>query len=749
MLCSRCNKNVAVIFITRMEGGKSVNEGLCMPCAKSLGINPMQQLAGSFDMGEMENLENQMMQLMESVPEDMDLQDNTDPSNPFSGLMNFFGGITPKKSDEEKTDKKGKKQAEKKKKLLDTYGTNLTAKAKANLVDMVVGRDREIERLVQILNRRTKNNPALLGEPGVGKTAIAEGFADRIAKGNVPEKLLDKEVYLLDFTAIVAGTQYRGQFEARLKGIIEETKKLGNIILVIDEMHNIVGAGDAEGAMSAANILKPALSRGEIQVIGATTLSEYRKHIEKDSALERRFQTVIVEEPSPTETIEVLKGIRGYYEKYHRVKISDEVIAAAVFLSKRYITDRFLPDKAIDLIDEAGSRANLKNAVLAALARKEKQLDELKNQTENNSDNKEDAEVDYEKIAQLKTQECALCDEIENLKLQLKDAELTADDIAYVVEEWTKIPVKKITQAETDRLLNLEKSLHKNIIGQNDAVSAVSRAIRRNRASLSKKLRPVSFIFVGPTGVGKTELVKQLASELFDSEDALIRVDMTEYMEKHSVSKLIGSPPGYVGYDDAGQLTEKVRRKPYCVVLFDEIEKAHPDVLNILLQILDDGKVTDSHGKSVSFENTVIVMTSNAGSDWKGSGIGFTESTTKQNQDKVHRALKAIFKPEFLNRVDEIVVFDRLSEDEMTQILNLMLSELADMLSAKGITLSVSSDAKRLIVQAAYEENLGARPLRRLISRKIEDKLSEMIIKGDHTGNVNVTVKDGDIVCEK
>ena len=754
MLCSRCNKNVAVIFVTRMEGGKTVNEGLCMPCAKELGINPMQQLAGSIDPAEMENLESQMMEMMEISPDGMAFEiDGDDPSNPFAGIMNFFGGFPHKKQEdsekEKKDEKKDKKHSEKKKKLLDTYGTNLTAKAKAGLVDMVVGRDREIERLVQILNRRTKNNPALLGEPGVGKTAIAEGFADRIAKGTVPEKLLDKEVYLLDFTAIVAGTQYRGQFEARLKGIIEETKKLGNIILVIDEMHNIVGAGDAEGAMSAANILKPALSRGEIQVIGATTLAEYRKHIEKDSALERRFQTVIVEEPSPAETIEVLKGIKEYYEKYHKVKISDEVIVAAVLLSKRYITDRFLPDKAIDLIDEAGSRANLKNAILAELARTEKKLAALNAQMEEESNAETDeAEVDYEKIAQFKTQECALKSEIDNLKSQLEDVELTTDDIAYVVEEWTKIPVKKITQAETDRLLNLETRLHERIIGQNDAVSAVSRAIRRNRASLSKKLRPASFIFVGPTGVGKTELVKQLATELFDSEDALIRVDMTEYMEKHSVSKLIGSPPGYVGYDDAGQLTEKVRRKPYCVVLFDEIEKAHPDVLNILLQILDDGRITDSHGKLVSFENTVIVMTSNAGSDWKGSGIGFTESTSKQNKDKVHRALKAIFRPEFLNRVDEIVVFDRLNKEEMRKILGLMLDELSDMLDGKSIKLSVSDNAKDLLVSEAVEEHLGARPLRRLISRKIEDKLSEMIIRGNHNGNVSITEKDGEIVCE-
>ena len=753
MLCTRCNKNVAVIFVTRMEGGKTINEGLCMPCARELGINTMQQMAGGLDMGDMENLEAQMMDMFENADGSPD-----DGGNPLASfLSNMFGGFPPASPENgiesnEKAEKKdkGKDKHEKKKKLLDTYGTNLTAKAKNGQVDMVVGRDREIERLVQILNRRTKNNPALLGEPGVGKTAIAEGFAERIVSGNVPEKLLDKEVYLLDFTAIVAGTQYRGQFEARLKGIIEETKKLGNIILVIDELHNIVGAGDAEGAMSAANILKPALARGEIQVIGATTLTEYRKFIEKDSALERRFQTVIVEEPSPEETVEVLRGIKGYYENYHKVKISDEVINTAVNLSRRYITDRFLPDKAIDLIDEAGSRANLKNAILVQIARTEKELVTLTAQIEeeNTPSEEENTEQNYEKLAELKTRECTLRQEIENLKEQLSDVSLTPDDIAYVVESWTKIPVQRITQAETERLLGLEERLHKRIIGQNEAVSAVSRAIRRNRAALSKKLRPASFIFVGPTGVGKTELVKQLATELFDSEDALIRVDMTEFMEKHSVSKLVGSPPGYVGYDDAGQLTEKVRRKPYCVVLFDEIEKAHPDVLNIMLQILDDGRITDSHGKVVSFENTVIVMTSNAGSDWKGSGIGFAESISKQNKEKVNRALKTIFRPEFLNRVDEIIVFDELNHSEMKEILELMLSELSEMLENKGIALSVTDEVKEILVNEAVREHLGARPLRRLIGRKIEDKIADIIISGSYKNEVTILMKDGEIICE-
>ena len=760
MLCTRCNKNVAVIFVTRMEGGKTINEGLCMPCARELGINTMQQMAGGLDLGDMESLESQMMEMMqgmEGTEFPVGGEDGSD-MGPFAGfLSNFFGGFPHKEAGEEniadknpKDKKKDKKATEKKKKLLDAYGTNLTAKAKNGEVDMVVGREREIERLVQILNRRTKNNPALLGEPGVGKTAIAEGFAERIVSGKVPEKLLDKEVYLLDFTAIVAGTQYRGQFEARLKGIIEETKKLGNIILVIDELHNIVGAGDAEGAMSAANILKPALARGEIQVIGATTLTEYRKFIEKDSALERRFQSVIVEEPSPEETIEVLRGIKGYYENYHKVKIPDEVINTAVNLSRRYITDRFLPDKAIDLIDEAGSRANLKNALLVKIASSQRILDAtlLKMEELNSTEEPDEDNSKFEKLAELKAQQCTLEEEIKNLNLQLKDVYLTSEDIAYVVESWTKIPVQKITQAETDKLLSLEERLHKRIIGQSEAVSAVSRAIRRSRAALSKKLRPASFIFVGPTGVGKTELVKQLAVELFDSEDALIRVDMTEFMEKHSVSKLIGSPPGYVGYDDAGQLTEKVRRKPYCVVLFDEIEKAHPDVLNIMLQILDDGRITDSHGKVVSFENTVIVMTSNAGSDWKGSGIGFAESVSVQNKDKVHRALKSVFRPEFLNRVDEIVIFDILSKEEMEQILEIMLGELSEMLQNKGISLSVDNNVKSILVDEAIKEHLGARPLRRLISRKIEDKLSDLIIRGSYKEKITITEKNGEIVCE-
>ena len=747
MLCSRCNKNVAVIFVTRLENGKSVNEGLCMPCARELGINTLSQMAGGMDFSDMENLESQMMEMIE--------EDGAGgEANGAGALGNFLSNMfgAPQRKEPEKEQESGKrknKKGEKRKRLLDTYGLNLTQKARSGGVDAVIGRDTEINRLIQILNRRTKNNPALLGEPGVGKTAIAEGFAERIVSGNVPEKLLDKEVYLLDFTSIVAGTQYRGQFEARLKGIVEETKSLGNIILVIDELHNIVGAGDAEGAMSAANILKPALARGEIQVIGATTLKEYRKYIEKDTALERRFQTIIVEEPSEEETLSILRGIKPYYEKYHAVKISDDVLRAAVTLSVRYINDRFLPDKAIDLIDEAGSRANLKNAVLAELSRAKKELAAVENEIAESEAEKADppGEEDYKKLADLKTRACALGENIDNLTSQMKDVPLTTEDIARVVESWTKIPVSKITEEETKRLLELENRLHSRIVGQDEAVSAVSRAIRRSRAALSKKRRPASFIFGGPTGVGKTELVKQLAIQLFDSEDALIRVDMTEYMEKHSVSKLIGSPPGYVGYDDAGQLTEKVRRHPYSVILFDEIEKAHPDVLNIMLQILDDGRVTDSQGKTVSFENTVIVMTSNAGSDWKGGAIGFSQSAAKQNYEKVMRALRAVLKPEFLNRVDEIAVFEELGSAQMKKILEIMLSDLNDMLKEKDMCLEVSEEVKDYIVDKAMKEHLGARPLRRIINREMEDSISDIVIRGIEKSVICAKMENGVIVC--
>ena len=603
-----------------------------------------------------------------------------------------------------------------------------------------------MNRVTQILNRRTKNNPVLIGEPGVGKTAIAEGLALKIAEGNVPAKLLGYEIYLLDMAAMVAGTQFRGQFESRLKSLITEVKALGNIILVIDEVHVLTKAGDAEGAMNAGNILKPALSRGEIQIIGATTLEEYRKHIEKDSALERRFQSVIVEEPTVEETIEMLKGIKGYYEDYHKVKITDDIIRTAAVLSKRYITDRFLPDKAIDVIDEAASKANLDNTALADLAKLKAQLEEVKTaqeeiETAPEGDNT-DTTANYEKIAELKSRECQLVSAIEELEKTTDDVYLTADDLAEVIEGWTKIPVKNITEFETNRLVNLEERLHQNLIGQNDAVSAVSRGIRRKRAGFSLKRRPASFIFVGPTGVGKTELVKQIAREVFDTEDALIRFDMSEFMEKHTVSRLIGSPPGYVGYDDAGQLTEKIRRHPYSVILFDEIEKAHPDVFNMLLQILDDGRITDSHGKTVSFEDTIIVMTSNAGSDSFGGVAGFGATNNASNKMKAEKALKQIFRPEFLNRIDEIIVFEELTHDDLLKIADLMLAELSRGLTEKGIAIEVTDAAKELICKDGYDSKYGARPMRRYIERHIEDKLAHMFIGNEISAGNTVVVDE-------
>lgn len=642
-----------------------------------------------------------------------------------------------------KVEKKKNNKQSKKKKYLDTYGTNLTQKAKNNELDIVIGRDKEIQRIIQILNRRSKNNPCLIGEPGVGKTAIAQGLAIKIANQNVPAKLLNKEVYLLDMTAVIAGTQFRGQFESRMKGIIDECKEYSNIILVIDEIHNIIGAGDGEHSMNAANILKPSLSNGEIQLIGTTTLKEYRKYIEKDTALERRFQQVLVEEPNIEDSIGILEGIKKYYEEYHKVKISSDVIKQTVIMSEKYIHDRFLPDKAIDILDEACSRKNLENKDLF-------KLEILKQELKNIQAQKEeviaaDSTEDYQKAADLKTKECQLIEKIDKMNSKMKLKSITVQDIASVIESWTKIPVKKITEAETQKLLNLETNLHKRVIGQEEAVNAVSRAIRRNRAGLQSTKRPPSFIFVGPTGVGKTELAKSLAYEMFGSEDSIIRVDMSEYMESHSTSKLIGAPPGYVGYDDAGQLTDKVKRKPYSIILFDEIEKAHPDVFNILLQVLDDGKLTDSQGNTVSFSNTIIIMTSNAGSNLNNNSIGFGKQTV--DKGKIEDSLKEVFRPEFLNRVDEVVVFDSLTQNELLQIVDLMLNDTIKALKDKDITMHISNDAKKYLLEKGTNIKFGARPLRRAIQRYLEDEISERILKGEIIDgqNVNVNFVDNEL----
>ncbi len=776
MLCVRCKKNMAVVFINKIEAdGKQVNEGYCLSCAKELNIGAVTDMIKNLGISpeEFDNMNNESMRMMQDMSESGefdpaafgemfgelgDFDDAEDggatKKSPLSFLSNMFGGGAPSDSSSESKQSKSKERPEKKDKkhkFLNMYGTNLTQKAKDGQIDRVIGRDSEMARVAQILNRRTKNNPVLLGEPGVGKTAIAEGLALRIVEGNVPAKLLDREIYLVDMSAMVAGTQFRGQFESRLKSLINEVKALGNVILVIDEVHILTKAGDAEGAMNAGNILKPALSRGEIQIIGATTLEEYRKYIEKDSALERRFQSVLVEEPSVEETIEILKGIKSYYEDYHKVKISDDIIRTAAVLSKRYITDRFLPDKAIDVIDEAASRANLNNSSLVEIAKLENELKSVTvAQSELEAENAKSENVpdeNYQKLAELKSRECKIKDELVQLKSQANDIEITAEDLALVIESWTKIPVKGITEFETNNLVNLEENLHKNLIGQNEAVSAVARGIRRKRAGLSIKRRPASFIFVGPTGVGKTELVKQIAREVFSTEDALIRFDMSEFMEKHSASKLIGSPPGYVGYDDAGQLTERVRRHPYSVILFDEIEKAHPDIFNMLLQILDDGRITDSHGKTVSFEDCIIVMTSNAGSTDSSYVAGFGADTNASSKMRAEKALHQLFRPEFLNRIDEIVVFDQLSQDDLLKIADLMLAELNRGLLEKGISIDVSSEAKVLIASDGYSPKYGARPMRRYIERNIEDKLAQMYISGSlkSGGTALVSVTDGKI----
>ena len=773
MLCSECNKNQAILFYKKIENGKESLEGYCYDCAKKKGINPTEVLAKQNDILSKDKINiNDMTKQFETIFKDLaeninledienmegaitfDSQDDDNPDSPkISGaaipigsiFSNMFQSRNPENDEEQeslngrkkvKVDKKNKKKQSKKKKFLDTFGTNLTNKAKNNELDIVIGRDKEIGRVIQILNRRSKNNPCLIGEPGVGKTAIAQGLAIRIANQNVPAKLLNKEVYLLDMTSIIAGTQFRGQFESRMKGIIDECKEYGNIILVIDEIHNIIGAGDGEHSMNAANILKPALSNGEIQLIGTTTLKEYRKYIEKDSALERRFQQVLVEEPNENDSISILEGIKKYYEEYHKVKISSDVIRQAVVMSEKYIHDRFLPDKAIDILDEACSRINLENKELYKLEMLKQELSKV--QAEKEEVIAADSTEDYQRAADLKTRECQLMEEIDKLNEKAKPKQLTVQDIANVIESWTKIPVKKITEAETEKLLNLEANLHKRIIGQDEAVNSVARAIRRNRAGLKSTKRPPSFIFVGPTGVGKTELAKSLAYEMFGSEDSIIRIDMSEYMESHSTSKLIGAPPGYVGYDDAGQLTEKVKRKPYSIILLDEIEKAHPDVFNILLQVLDDGKLTDSQGNSVSFSNTIIIMTSNAGSNTNSNSIGFGKQTL--DKGKVLDKLKDVFRPEFLNRVDEIISFDPLTKEQLLQIVDLMLEDTKKALKEKDITIDFSPKAKEFILEKGTDIKFGARPLRRAIQRYIEDELSEMILRNTLQDGQNVKV---------
>ena len=785
MLCSECNKNPAILFYKKIENGKESLEGYCYNCAKAKGIDPNEVLYRqneilSKDNVNLNDMTKQFETIFKDLAENINLEDienidgaitfeNTGDENgdgtgkvsgaaiPLSSLFsNMFGNTNNNNGNNEqelnngrkkvKVEKKKNTKQNKKKKFLDTYGTNLTAKAKNNELDIVVGRDNEIKRIIQILNRRSKNNPCLIGEPGVGKTAIAQGLAIRIANQNVPAKLLNKEVYLLDMTAVIAGTQFRGQFESRMKGIIDECKEYGNIILVIDEIHNIIGAGDGEHSMNAANILKPALSNGEIQLIGTTTLKEYRKYIEKDSALERRFQQVLVEEPNIDDSIGILEGIKKYYEEYHKVKISLDVIKQAVIMSEKYIHDRFLPDKAIDILDEACSRINLENKELFTLEKLKQELEQV--QAEKEEVIAADSTEDYQKAADLKTHECQLIEQIDKLNETMKPRQLTVQDIANVIESWTKIPVQKITEAETQKLLNLETNLHKRIIGQDEAVSAVSRAIRRNRAGLKSTKRPPSFIFVGPTGVGKTELAKSLAYEMFGSEDSIIRIDMSEYMESHSTSKLIGAPPGYVGYDDAGQLTDKVKRKPYSIILLDEIEKAHPDVFNILLQVLDDGILTDSQGNSVSFSNTIIIMTSNAGSNLNNNSIGFGNSML--NKNKIMDSLKDVFRPEFLNRVDEIVTFDPLTNEQLLQIVDLMLKDTMKALADKDIKMNMTKAAKNYILEKGTDIKFGARPLRRAIQRYVEDELSEMILRQQLLDGqtVNIDFVDGNLKFE-
>ena len=761
MLCSMCKKNTAVIFINKQGAdGKAEVEGLCYECAKKKGINPIDTMAKQANLSDkdIQDLSNKLDTMFKNLSDNMADIDEEELSEMINGeseiegaqgvpLGSIFSGLFGIKQNGDESSNyssggtqkvKEKTKPNKKRKALDTYGTNLTVKAKNNQIDRVVGRDKEIERMIQILNRRSKNNPCLIGEPGVGKTAIAQGLALRIASGSVPAKLLNKEVYLLDMTAVIAGTQFRGQFEARMKAIIDECRNDGNIILVIDEIHNIIGAGDAEHSMNAANILKPSLANGELQMIGTTTLKEYRKYIEKDTALERRFQPIIVEEPSVEDAISILQGIKQYYEDYHYVRISNDIIRQIVNMSEKYIHDRFLPDKAIDILDEACSKINLNDKDLYDLEVLNNQLKEVQAKKEEAA--QADSTEDYQKAAELKTQECALLEQIDNLKERMQPKDLTTQDIANVIESWTKIPVNKITEEETKKLLNLEDNLHKRIIGQNEAVEAVSRAIRRNRVGLKSTKRPPSFIFVGPTGVGKTELAKALAYEMFGSEKSIIRFDMSEYMESNSTAKLIGAPPGYVGYDDAGQLTERVKRNPYSIILLDEIEKAHNDVFNILLQVLDDGRLTDAQGNTVSFENTIIIMTSNAGSNLNTNSIGFG-GTSEASKNRMLGALKDLFRPEFLNRIDEIVAFDSLTNEQLLQIVDLMVSDTQKVLNDRNIGLILTDEAKKYVLTKGTDLKYGARPLRRAIQRYVEDELSDMILKSELTNGKKVLVE--------
>ena len=776
-LCSKCKKNLAVVFITKIENGQTNNEGYCLKCARELGIKPVDDMISRMGLSDedLDNLNGEMLDTMngleglisnaqnpDDASEDEEDDDNASQTATFPFLNKLFGNagnnnpgeaLTPQKEEPRQNPPRGDKpngQKNKKRKFLDTYCQNLTQKARDGKLDRIVGRDVETERVVQILNRRQKNNPCLIGEPGVGKTAIAEGLAQRIVDKEVPYKLQGKEVYLMDLTALVAGTQFRGQFESRMKSLIDEVKKLGNIILVIDEVHNLVGAGDAEGSMNAANILKPALSRGEIQVIGATTFDEYRKYIEKDSALERRFQPVTVNEPTIEESIAILRGISHYYEEFHGVEIPPEIARQTVILSERYITDRFLPDKAIDLLDEACSDVNLKNKSIGKLEALKKDQADIELELGALMDQPDKADADFARMAELRSRKLQLEKEIAVLEEEPKPV-LTMENLARIIELWTKIPASKICAQEYEQLENLDTRLKEHIVGQDEAIRAVTAAIRRNRVGISPKKRPVSFIFVGSTGVGKTELVKCLANEMFESVESLIRLDMSEYMEKHSVSKLIGSPPGYVGYDEAGQLTEKIRRRPYSVILFDELEKAHPDVLNILLQILDDGRITDAQGRVVNFENTIIIMTSNAGSDRKDGSVGFGKSLSEQTQEKAVKALSEFLRPEFINRVDEVISFNKLTEENFRAIAGIMLTDLQQALSERGIDFTWDESVIDALVKKSYSVTYGARNLRRTIQKELEDPIAQKIIESfvaplhtlhaaaDETGTFTVT----------